>query len=244
MPKIPEISAPDSGVLDRLGELISSPQGFIEQVDKLDEITALALILAGLVSLFWGWRVFKILIVANAAIVGAAAGAYLGQEFRRQAGDNIVIFAALAGGLVMAAVAWPLMKYAVSIMGGLAGSVIGYGAWHYGVTLTNRSELAEHAWVGALIGLILLGLLAFLIFKTVVMVLTAMEGSVLAVAGLANLCLKYERISDDVRTQLTQNPNLLPLLIPVPAVIGFVMQYAASAKKAKKKRMIMEGDGG
>ncbi len=233
-----------NNILEKLREIGSSPEGFIEQVGQLDAITALALVVIGLISLFWGWRIFKLLVVANAAVVGLVIGAYLGQEFRQQGGDNIVIFAALAGGLVMAALAWPLMKYAVSIMGALAGSVIGYGAWHYGVTLAKRPELTEHAWAGALIGLILLGLLAFLIFKTVVMVLTALEGASLTVAGVVSMCLRYERISEDVRSALTQHPNLLPLLIAVPTVIGFAMQYAASAKKAKKKRKAMEGDGG
>lgn len=231
----PEVDYESPGLLS-LDRVPSRDQmiDYLQELSRSDYgvIAAVLLVACGLVYLLQGWKVFKILVVVNAAILGAVVGAKLGGLAR---GPHTWLYAGGAGALLLAVLAWPLMKYAVSIMGALAGSVLGYAAWHYATHLLDRDQLSQHAWVGALIGLITLGLLAFVIFQLVVTVFTSVQGAVMSVGGVVSLLLRYGATRDAVEPQLRTNVYLLPLLVVVPAVIGFVFQYTASRKSGKKK---------
>ena len=55
------------------------------------------------------------------------------------------------------------------------------------------------------------------------------------------MLLKYQPFSSKLETALIENVHLLPLLIVVPAVIGFAFQNVAVAKKARRKKKAAEG---
>ena len=199
------------------------------------------LVICGVVYLGYGWKIFKMLVVINAGFVGILAGAYLGAGYSdAHGGQHMELISGVTGGILLAVLAWPLMKYAVSIMGGLAGSFLGYGLWIYLTTILDRPDLSRHAWVGALIGLLVLGMLAFIIFRLTVIVFTCVQGAVMTVAGLLAMVLKYQPAAEELQNRLLPNPHLLPLLVAVPAVIGFFIQYTAAAEKAKTKRILTE----
>jgi len=194
---------------------------------------AMVLFICGLVYLLQGWKIFKMLVIVNAAVLGAFVGSQLDRLLE---GENIALFGTVAGGLLFGVLSWPLMKFAVSIMGGLAGSFLGYGAWQYIATAANRPQMSEHAWAGALIGLITLGLLAVVIFRTVVMIFTSIQGSLMTVSGIVALVIRLEMMRTRLLPSLRSNIHLLVLLVGVPAVIGFAFQYAAISKVLKKKK--------
>jgi len=193
-------------------------------------LLAMLLFACGLVYMLQGWKIFKILVVANVAVLGAVAGSYLGS---RAHGPNTWVYTSVAGAMLLGGLAWPLMKYAVSLLGGVVGSFVGYGLWHYVTTALDRPDLLQYAWVGALVGLITLGLLAFVILKFVVMFVTSLQGAVMAVGGVLSLALKYMPDSD-LEGPLRDNSHLMALLIGVPAIIGLVFQTCWS--KAPKKK--------
>lgn len=228
----PPVQAPDvGGLLEHIH--IPSQDEYLQQLMNIGSLQAFALAACGVVYLVYGWKIFKLLVIANAATLGVLLGYRLGMMAQ---GQNTPIIAGIAGGLLLAALAWPLMKYAISLMGGLAGSFLGYSVWHYVANILNRPEINEHAWAGALIGLITLGLLAFVIFRIVVMIFTSFQGSLMCVSGALALLLKSEQVSQDIRNALAKDSHLLPILIAVPAVIGLALQQAAcSAKTGKKK---------
>lgn len=203
-------------------------------------VVALLIFACGLVYMLQGWKVFKVLVVANAAVLGAMVGGRFGALLR---GPNMWLFGGIAGSLLFAILAWPLMKYAVSLMGGLVGSFLGFATWHYATNALDRTDLTQHAWAGAVIGLITLGLLAFVIFKFVVTLFTAVQGSMMAVGGVVTLLLKYEPLRQDLEPQLRGNSHLVALVIAVPALIGLAFQYSGIAKKAQKKKKATEGGG-
>jgi len=214
----------------------------VEYVDSLASMhLALAIILfaCGMVYLLQGWKIFKMLVIVNAAILGAFLGGQLGVLLR---GGNAPLFAAIAGAMLFAALAWPLMKVAVSLMGALVGGFVGYGMWSYVAEAANKPALAEHAWAGALIGLVALGLLAVIIFRFVVMIFTSVQGSLMTVSGIVAILMKLAILRSKLQPALASNMHLLVLLIGVPAIIGFGMQYTAMSKKAKKKKKAMEGE--
>ncbi len=215
----PEI--PNQGqIVDALLDLGTSQYG---------AVLAMLLFACGLVYMLQGWKIFKVLVVANVAVVGAVAGSYVGSMAR---GENTWMYASAAGALLLGGLAWPLMKYAVSLLGGIIGSLVGYGLWHYVASAADRPEMLQYAWVGALVGLITLGLLAFVILKFVVMFVTSLQGAVMGLSGVLALMLKY--MAEDLEGPLRQNEHLMVILIAVPAIIGFVFQ-ACWSKPPKKK---------
>ena len=220
---LPDIPSPDKAV-DYLLELGQGQYG---------AVMALLLFACGLVYMLQGWKIFKILVIANAAVLGAVLGAHVGSLLR---GANTWLYLGAGGGLLFAVLAGPLMKYAISLMGGLAGSFLGYSLWHYVADVVGRDDAGQYGWVGALIGLIVLGLLAFVILQAVVTIVTAVQGSIMTVSGIVALMMKYEPLRDSLETPLRQNMHLVALLVGVPAVIGFAFQFAGAAKQAKKKK--------
>jgi len=212
----------------------------IGHLSAMGALPACVLLGGGLVCLLQGGKLFKIVIVVNAAMLGGLIGSYLAGF---AGAGNVPLYGGLAGGAVLAAIALPLMKYAVSVMGGLAGCFAGFVIWRYAANAAGQEALAEHAWAGGLIGLITLALLAFLIMKATVMIFTSIQGAVMGVCGLLGLLLKSETLQESLLSSFDAHPYLLPLAIVVPAIIGFSLQYATASKKAQKKKKALEGGG-
>lgn len=208
------------------------------------QMASAGIVIVGVLMLVFGWQMFKVLMVANALCIGGAlghlAGEYLG-------GQNMPAFCMLAGGVVLGAAALALMKGAASLMAAAAGAVMGAGAWHHVTRLARRPELGDQAWVGGLVGLVALGLLTFIAYRLIVLLVVSFEGAVLAVGGFLALLLHHNAMQDPpqvgLRAALTDRPHLMPLLILVPMAVGLVIQYAAMAKKARKKRKATESAG-
>jgi len=192
-------------------------------------VLAVLLFTSGLVYMLQGWKIFKILVVVNVAAFGALAGNYLGEL---AGGTNTWVYTSIAGALLLGGLAWPLMKYAVSLLGGLFGAIVGYSLWLYVAEAVRRPEIANYAWVGAIVGLITLGLLAFVILKFVITFVTSLQGAVMVVGGVLTMLLKF--LADSLEVPLKTNSHLALVLIGVPTIIGFVFQTTWS-KPGKKK---------
>jgi MFS family permease len=229
-------SAPREGLnllLDKLaGFEMPSQTEYVRALETMDVVLAVALFIFGLVYLLQGWKVFKMLVIVNAALLGGVFGVRFGQMLQ---GGNTPLFVGIAGLLLCATLAWPLMKFAVSLMGGLAGCFLGYGMWVYVTETTNRTNLVEHAWAGALLGLVALGLLTFVMFQIVIMVFTSMQGSLMVMTGLMAMLMHVPSVHHELADPLSSSRHLLVLVIGVPAIIGFCFQYVAMDKKKKKK---------
>ena len=240
--EFPQPPKPDPAIVDKLAALeLPSHEQIVNSLLDLGWLASIMFLICGVVYLAHGWKIFKVLVIINAGFVGVWAGAYLGAMYGESHGvPYMVLIGGATGAVLLAALAWPLMKYAVSLMGGLAGSFLGYGLWHYLATILDKPNLNQHAWAGALMGLFVLGMLAFIIFQLTVIIFTCVQGAVMTVAGLLAMVLKYQPTSEGLQDHLIDNPHLLPLLVAVPAVVGFAIQYTAAAKKAKKKRVLAE----
>ncbi len=174
---------------------------------------ATILILLGLVYMLFGIRIFKMLVMLNAAIVGG----FLGVLAVGAHGEG-ALACGLIGAVLAAAIAWPIMKYAVAIMGGIFGAMLGASVWH---TLSLAPDLV---WAGALVGLVGFGLLSFVLFNGSVMMYTSLQGSFMMVFGVLGLLYKYADLAPKVTTHLNLEPYLLPALVLVPAVLGLIFQ--------------------
>jgi len=208
---------------------------FLDQLTGLHEIWAVLILALGVVFLLNGWKLFKPITVLNAAALGAWGGFAVGGLID---GPNLQVLTTVAFGLLMGVLAWQLTNGAVSAMGAIAGAIAGYGLWSYVCDVAVQPALARHAWAGALLGMVSLGLLAFITARPVVMFFTAFQGAVMAVCGMMALALKPYGMPDRIRQPMMDNVHLLPLLIAAPTVLCFSLQLIAARKKgagAKKK---------
>ena len=94
--------------------------------------------------------------------------------------------------------------------------------------------MMENYWIGALIGLLVCGMLSFIVFKFSVVMFTSFGGSTIAVFGAIALLLQVPLWQDAVQTSLTAHPIVIPLLIAVPSVIGLILQQNANTSAVKK----------
>lgn len=229
------------------GDTLASPGELIPELAQLGELWAIVFVVIGLVCLLKGYTFHKIMTVALLVVLGAMVGYRMGLEIQ---GPPFVVAGCVS--VLLAVLAFPLMKYAVAILGGLSGAFIGSNLWAglgrvldssaesrvaaegqeaaSGSMIVRAAEImpADAYWVGALIGLIVCGLAAFMLSKITIHLFTTVSGSTIAVFGVIALLLSIETFRDTVATELTRSPLIIPLLVFVPAAIGFLMQEKAS----------------
>ena len=214
-----------------LSAFFSSPTHWPAQADLLGWCQSMSpgaaclLLMGGIVYLLFGVYLFKALVTLNAALVGT----YVGYAIGKHADAGIV--GAIVGGVLSAALTWPLMKYAVAMMGGIFGLLLGASLWR------SVGLNPEFAWAGALTGLVSMGMLSFILFRASVMMYMSLQGSVMLIFGLLGLIYKYQDIAPKVTESMTQKGFLLPLSIFIPAVLGIIYQQTQypAADAGKKK---------
>ena len=159
--------------------------------------------------------------------MGASIGATTGNS-------ETSVVCGLIGAVVTAAVCWPTMKYAVALMGGAFGALLGASLWH---TVDLDPQLV---WAGAMVGLVGFGLLAFILFRGSVMMFTSLQGSFMLVFGILGMIYKYQDVAETVSKHLKVEPFLLPAAICIPTVLGLIFQQhhapVASAGGGEKKK--------
>jgi hypothetical protein len=173
---------------------------------------ALLLVLLGVVYLLFGFYLFKPLVLLNAAFIGSLVGVYISQKTGGPLPSGIL------GGFLGAALTYPLMKWAVAVMGGLFGAILGLTLWR-----TFGLE-PGFAWTGGLMGLIGCGLLCFIVFRGSVMTYTSLQGSVMLVFGILGLIYKYQGIAPRLTESLQLKPFLLPMTVFIAAILGLIYQ--------------------
>lgn len=187
-----------------------------EQVTTLSWLQAVIAISFGTVYLLYGWRIFKVLVVICFGLVGLFAGIKIGSRFDSE------IFGGIIGLSVLAGISVPLMRWAVSLLGAVAGGILTSGVW-YAFELPEKYILA-----GAIIGIIAGGMISFIIFKIAVMLFTSLGGGALIVTGMLALFYHYESIqeppTESVKAMLYNHHWFVPVLLLAPTFIGIIVQ--------------------
>lgn len=184
-------------------------------ITSLNPLEAITFISFGVVCLFYGWRVFKILVVISFAILGMGLGIVLAGKV---GGDNNQILGGAAGFVVLAVISVPLMRWAVSLLGAAAGGILTSGIW-YACQLNEEYILA-----GALIGIIAGGMISFIIFKVAVMLFSSLGGSGLMVTGILALLYLYPETTEQVKELVFNESWFLPAALLIPTVVGIIVQ--------------------
>lgn len=184
-------------------------------ITSLNLVEALTFISFGAVCLLYGWRVFKILVVISFALLGLFFGVAVTDKI---SGENHRLLGGLIGLCLAGALSVPLMRWAVSILGAMAGGIVTSGIW-YACGLTET-----YIWAGALVGIVAGGMISFIIFRIAVMLFSSLAGSALIAVGMLALLYLYPETTEQVQELVFTEKWFLPAVLLAPAVVGVILQ--------------------
>lgn len=189
---------------------------FWKQITSLSMLEALTFVSFGAVCLLYGWRVFKVLVVISFGLIGMILGVVLTE---RIVGLNNQLIGGLVGMGVLAVMSVPLMRWAVCILGAIAGAILTSGIW-YAIGLSE-----QYMWAGGMVGLVGGGMISFIVFRVAVILFASMWGSGLMVAGTLALLHLYSGTKVQVETVVFAQRWFLPTVLTVTTIVGIILQY-------------------
>jgi hypothetical protein len=201
-----------SETLDRM-DLMARPELLLESLQSMSVVLASILMFVGAVCLVRGWRWHRLIVLVLALLGGVGLGHMLSLSM----GRSTVI--AIAVGLLCAALAAPMLKWTIAILAGAVGAFVGANAWG----LLAPDDAAQ-AWAGAAMGFIALGLASFILSRVIITFFMSVSGGVLFVTGSIALLLHVESVRTPILTHLEEAPMVVPLLVVVASVLGFIIQ--------------------
>ncbi len=186
-----------------------------QHVSTLDVVEALTFISFGVVCLFYGWRIFKILVTICFGLLGLLVGIWANQQL---IGGNVVWLAMICI-LFFSILSIPFMRWGVSILGSVSGGILTAGA-----TLALGLHDQRLLLAGGLTGLVAGGMISFIVFKAAVILFTSLGGSGLVATGL--LAVLHQNVDPKkLEVFVFDYRWFLPVMILVPMIIGMILQY-------------------
>ncbi len=137
-------------------------------------------IIVGLVSIFSGFRVFKVILALSFAFIGYVAAGYA-IEILEVTQPDMMLLARIAGAMLFGGAAWGLFSLAIYLLGALFG--LSVGSQVGGVLGLEEFGLLIASAAGALVG----GSVASALKKPAVIFGTAFIGASLVIYGAATL---------------------------------------------------------
>ncbi|MBM4105209.1 MAG: hypothetical protein FJ257_02735 [Phycisphaerae bacterium] len=206
-------AANDTEDVIRQVDLLSRPDELLNQLVELPAIAGVLVMIVGLICVLRGYQWHRWIVIVLALMLGLAVGRIMSHEM----GRSTVV--AVAMGLLFAAIASPLLRFTVAVFAGLSGAFLGANVW----AIVQGPDSAN-GWAGAAMGFILLALSSFLLFRLSIILFTALGGGAMLVLGGIACLLHVDSIQQSVSDHLAQHQLIVPLLVGVTTVAGFVLQ--------------------
>jgi hypothetical protein len=194
-------------------------------------ILPILLIIFGLLNCFFGYRLFKVMLVLWGFLLGVAVGAIVAGNVTE--GQTLwLVVGALVGGIAGAVLLRSLYLVGVFIVGGVAGWLL---ANSIGTLLSFEMPLLVLIIV-AVVG----GIAALILQRVAIVLATAIAGGWSIVRGLSLLLTGNEPPSADVSGIAAAEPQVgLPILIvlgllAIFVIVGAVIQFRTTDKEAKE----------
>ncbi len=192
-----------------------------QQATILTWLQAVIGISFGVIILMYGWRIYKALTVIGFGLIGLYAGLWIGEQFQK------ALPGAIIGGALLVILAIPLMRWAVAVLGAVAGGILSAGIWH------SCNLPQQFVWAGALTGIVAGFMISFVVFKLSVMLFTSLSGTSLIIVGVFALMYRYETFAcDPPTTHLNDlyygNGWFLPLLLIAGTLLGILLQFRST----------------
>jgi len=202
-----------------LDYIVRSRVDWIEQVHELDPGAGLILLVAGLVYVLMGWRVFNVLVTINCAALGAALGGGIGSVIE-QSSWFLSAALGLAGAILLGALAVRLIKAGVVLCCGLAGAFVGI------IIASVFSSEPTVQLAGGIVTLLLTVSLVFVMFDHLVIVTMSLQGALMTVAGVVAAFQEEGGILRHFHQILAKSGFFLIFSILALMVIGICVQLA------------------
>lgn len=186
-----------------------------QHVITLDLIEALTFIAFGTVWLFYGWRIFKILVTICFGILGMVLGVWANQQVI--SGNSFWL--GLICAVFFAVLSVPFMRWGVSFLGAISGAVLMAGA-----TVALGLHDQKLILAGAIIGLVAGGMISFIIFKIAVILFTSFGGSVLVGVGALAVICHHLMSQEEFKTFVVRNQWFVPAVVLIPMAVGIFLQ--------------------
>ena len=214
-------TAPSSMLLTALRErldFLCHPETLKPILLEINIVWAAIFAVLGIMCVTHGYQWRKWIIVALAALAGMWGASQLADDVQGAQ------FMAASIAVITGVVAWPLMRYAAALFGGLAGGFAGANIW------TAIGQAPEQHYVGALLGLVIVSMLALTAFRSVIIALTSIVGATMFIMGAIALLLAINMWRDGLLTTIENTPMLVPILIGSTMVVGAVWQFGGGYK--------------
>jgi len=194
--------------------ILSRPDELLDNLARIPLILAAVIVVVGILCVFNGYRWHKWVVAILAFLCGLGLGYILSERM----GKPIIV--ATSVGALCAIIATPLLRITVLVFGGLTGAFIGANTW----TVFQDPAATDTHWAGAIIGFVVLAMASLMLFRLVVVLFTSVGGAVMAICGGICLLMQVPDWEPAIREGLSSNHLLIPLLLLLAAVSGFVIQ--------------------
>jgi hypothetical protein len=211
-------------------DVLNHPDQLLNGLSELPMVLAGVFVIVGLLCILNGYKWHRWVVVILAFLGGLLLGNLLVPDMQRPA------VVAISVGALCAIIATPLLKVAVAVFGGLTGAFIGANAW----TALNAAN-ADTYWAGAAMGFIVLAMASFLLFRIVIVLFTSVGGAAMLVFGGITLLMRVPGWDAPIEQTLMENNLVIPLLLAVTAVGGFVLQSSWHPETIKQANSSSQG---
>jgi len=200
-------------IFNRQWDILTRPEALTDAVLPMGLVWGTIFVVLGAVCLFAGYRWHKAVILVLALLLGAAGGHVLGERI-----GVAGMVTAISGAALFGVLAWPIMRYTVALFAGIAGAFCGANVW------SAVGQAPEQHYIGAMIGLLVLGMLAFIAFRMVIIAFTAVGGASLLVLGSLGLLLRIDAWRPGIVDSMADNPLVAPIIAGSLMIFGIIFQ--------------------
>lgn len=194
--------------------MTSTAMQWIAILQRIDPLIGVPFVIAGLSIMAFGWRVWKMLVVASFLL----AGLLMPMLFVSDLGDALLYGAGV--GLLLGVVSFYFSRAAVPVLGGLVGAAI-FGPVLEGIGLRGPALMAG---MGA--AFVCAGGMAVINQRYVIVLVTAFEGAVLLMSGVAALMGGNAKMFNTFQVMVADNALVVGFCILVPTVMSFFFQIS------------------
>ena len=175
------------------------------------------LILLGTALLVAGWRVYRLSLVLSGLVFGGMAGLSLGLAL-----EFHPFMTAVIAGVICGACALPMARIFMFLLCGCLGAIV--------VMPIMTHFFGEELWIlWAVVGFAAMGLLAFIFFKKVIIILTSLEGAFVITFGIYFLFLQVT--NGTAGSSLSATPLAILAVVPALAFTGILIQASLDRRR-------------
>jgi hypothetical protein len=194
--------------------MTSSVMQWIVFLQRIDPLIGVPLVIGGLSIMAFGWRAWKLLVVASFAVLGLLAPMFVISD------QSDALWYGAGGCLLLGLVSFYTVRWSLLALGGLVGAAI-LGPVLEGIGLRGPALCAGMgvAFCGA-------AGMAAINQRYLIVLVTAFEGAVLLMSGVAALMTSNPKMLTTFQGMATGNALVMGFCILVPTVMSFFYQIS------------------